>query len=116
MDDPLINRLESNRIPTGVDPGPYYRRFLENSPRLFIAPGNVEHVEVFRVLIEKQCQEQSDPNEMRLMDAVVELRQIDSHDLLEKEIRVGIRIHTKYNFQTTNKVLNRSTDLLRNTH
>jgi hypothetical protein len=58
MDDPLIKRLESNRIPTGVDPGQYYRRFLKNSPRLFIARGNVEHVEVFRVLIEKQCQEQ----------------------------------------------------------
>lgn len=93
MNDPLINRLESNRIPSGVDSGPYYRRFLENSPRLFIARGNVEHVEVFRVLIEKQCEEQSDPNEMRLMDAVVELRQIHNYDLLEKEIRVGIRIY-----------------------
>lgn len=94
MDDPIINRLEPNRIPTGVDPGPYYRRFLENSPRLFIARGDAEHVDVFRVLIGKQCQDQSDPNEMRLMDAGVELRQIENYDLLEKEIRVGIRTHT----------------------
>lgn len=94
MDDPLINRLESNRIPTGVDPGQYYRRFRENSPRLFIARGNVEHVEVFRVLIGKQRQEQSDQNEMGHIDAVVELRQIENHDLLEKEIKVDIKIHT----------------------
>jgi hypothetical protein len=67
MDDPLTKLLESNRIPTGVDPCQYYRRFLGNSPRLFIDRGNVEHVEVFRVLMEKQCQEQQDPNEMKLM-------------------------------------------------
>jgi hypothetical protein len=58
MDDPHRKRLESNRIPIGVDPEQYYQRFLENSARLFIARGNVEHVELFRVLIEKQCQEQ----------------------------------------------------------
>lgn len=53
---------------------------------------------------------------MKLMDAVVELRQIKNYDVLEKEIRVSIRIHDNTNSQKTNIVLNRRTDLLRNTH
>lgn len=94
MDDPLLHRLESDRVPTGIDPGSYYKRFLENAPRLFIARGNVERVEIFRVLTENQRQEQPDLNEMRLINADVELRKIENHDFLEQEIGVGLRIHT----------------------
>ncbi len=94
MDDPLIKRLEPTGIPTGVDSGQYYKRFLENSPRLSITCGIVEHMEVFRMLLKKKCQEQSDSNKMSLMDAVLKLGQVRTYDVLETKIRVGISIHT----------------------
>lgn len=87
MDDLITARLEPSRVPIGVNPDQYYRRFLENSPRLFKRPEDVEQLEVVRMLMKSRGRKQGGIKAE--WQSIIESSQVESIHGLEDNIKVS---------------------------
>ena len=87
-----MSKIESTcPVPTGIDPSRCYRRFLQNSPRLFITHTDVDSLGILRVLLgsKGKMSSRTPAAELRLMNTVTDSFQVNSTRVLQQQITVG---------------------------